>query len=398
MKTVYFFIVLILLSTTLKARKGHGKIETLNCIDSKYTYSIILPSTYEKKPNKKFPALFISSPSGCPTTMGLSDWAEENEVMLILNRTTKNGLEDDYSHALKCLMTTIESKYRIHPFLRFSTGVSGGGEVSAHLSVDYPKKWSGVVMQAHSGNGRYPPKHCAVAFLAGEKDAVHGIQYVKKAYEKLKAAGNPVHITIYPDRGHKPGLKEDVIKELTWMLNIKRYNHPAIDNAYIKSLKPELESEIKTIIAISDSNKKREEIKKMIAIPFIPSVNGYKKMLGEYATLQLEYAENESNNLKAWVALIDVVKSDSMKNASRDVQKKLLTKLHKLERIKEVLKEKGAMSKFYKIYKLQQKYMQSRKKSSKEKQKILTAYTELRRKYPYSIASEKAEKAEAEMH
>ena len=177
------------------------------------------------------------------------------------------------------------------------------------------------------------------------------------------------------------------------MLNLKRYDHPAIDTAYIKSLKPELEKKIKTVLALTDSGEKIEEIKKMMTIPFLSSINGYKSMLAEYAALQLEYAESESDSLKAWLALIDVTKSDSMKNTPRNLQKKLLTKLRKLERTKEVLKEKGAMSKFYSIKKRQMKYLKTKRKKSKVRQKIISDYQALKKRYPDSLAAEKANEA-----
>ena len=165
MKQIYILIVYLLSLITINSECN--ALETLKTLDSKYTYSIILPSAYKKNPDKKFPAFFISSPSGKPGTRGINRWANEHDIMIILNKGTKNSTPNLDIKVLKSLMKTIEAKYRIHPFLRFSSGYSGGGGISAQLSIMFPLKWSGVIIQAHSGNRRYPPKHCAVAFIAG---------------------------------------------------------------------------------------------------------------------------------------------------------------------------------------------------------------------------------------
>ena len=396
------FIVLSVFFILAPLADARGKYKNpypvLKCDgDPSYTYSVILPSTYEKYPNKKFPTLFISSPSGKPTPMGLTNWAERHQVIVILNATTKNGKENDYTHALKVLMDTVEAKYRIHPFLRFSTGCSGGGEISAYLAVEFPKKWSGVVMQAHSGNGRYPPKHCAVAFLSGDADKVHPIEAVRSAYEMLKRQGNPVHITAYKGKGHGVAPVEDVERELTWMLNLKRRTHPAINGKYIKEVVKELDDEIKVVLAIKDELKRRGDVERLLDTPYIEKAKSYKSLVGEKVKLQLRLADKESDPVRVWALLTDITYTNFLRYATKDERDKILSRIRELEKDKSVLKEKSPMATFYRLYKQQQKYSASSKRSKKLRDTILRGYEELIRRHPDSMGAKRAAKANSEL-
>ena len=378
-----------------KPRHDDG-VPILKCVDPKYTYSVILPPTYEEKKNKKFPTLFISSWSGKPSARGFVKWAAENEVIIILNRTTRNGKEDD-SHALKVLMNTVEPKYRIHPFLRFSTGVSGGAEVSAHLAVEFPKKWAGVVLQAHSGNGRYPPKHCAVAFLSGKEDKVHNFKYVMKAYETLKKSGNPVHIKGYPGKGHGPAPIEDVLKELDWMLNLEKYTHPSIGIAYIKETKKEIETEIDALANITDIHEKISRAEKLLNVPWIKTQKGYLRLIGEYADTRLKVARNTKKELRSWGIFMDLLYSDFFTKLTRNIQEEILTTIKKLEVNQDIVKEKMPLLKYYKVEKLHKKYNTKKKRTQKERLKIVSSYTYIIDKYPGTLAARKAQKAKRQL-
>lgn len=392
MRILCFSLIIYLLAVSVEAKKKRNS-PILPCLNPQYTYSILLPPSYAKMKNKKFPTLFISSPSGKPSYMGLENWAEKNEVIIILNRTTQNGFEKDYSNAWHALMKTVESKYRIHPFLRFSTGFSGGGEASAHVAVDFSDKWSGVILQAHSGNNRNPPKHCAVAFLAGEQDFVHSIGAVRSAYSRMQAKGNPVHIKIYPSRGHRSALKEDVINELDWMLNLKRYNHPAIDSAYIKDITPEIEDKISEVLKIEDCKQKLIEIDILTKIPWIASMKEYPLLTKEYAKATIECVDQETIPLQGWITLIELSNSQLYKKLDRKTQASISLKIRTLEKNKNILKEKAAMTKYYRAYKWQQKYNKAKKKLKREYTRIEKEYNSILDRYPESVAAGKAQKA-----
>ena len=394
LKIVCMFISLLIFISclNLSADSSNQANVIKKCINPKYTYSIVLPSSYDKFPDKKFPAVFISSPGGTPTTMGLTQWAEDNNVILVLNRATRNGYEDD-TDKIRTLIKTIETNYRIHPYLRFSVGFSGAAGVSAQMSTIYPKKWAGVIMMAHSGNGMYPPKHCAVSFLAGKQDKIHGLSYIEKAYSKLKAAGNSVHLKVYPDKGHQPAPTEDVITELNWMFKIKRYNHPYIDKGYVAVLDPEIDKKIKAITDEENIEDQVNQLKKFLNYAWIKYYHDYKQLKNQYLNAVLKLSAQTSKPAVPWGILIEMRSSKDFKSFDRKLQYKIITSINNLEKKPELQKEKAPMKKFLKANKELQKYLKGKRLSGRKKKGILKQFSAIIAKYPDTLAAQKSEES-----
>ena len=390
---VFIFLLIFVFCFNLSADSSNQANVIKKCINPKYTYSIVLPSSYDKFPDKKFPVVFISSPGGTPYTMGLSEWAEDNNVILVLNRATRNGAEEEYTAAIQSLVKTIESNYRIHPYLRFSIGFSGGGEASAHMSITFPKQWAGVIMMAHSGNYRYPPKHCAVAFLAGEKDNVHPLSFIKETASKLKIAGNPVHLKVYPDRGHQAAPAEDIITELNWMLKIKRYNHPYIDKDYVKVLDPEVDEKIKAITDEENIEEQVEHLKEFLDYSWIKYYHNYDKLKLQYLKGVLKLSTKTSEPVVSWGILLETRYSKDFKAFDRKFQYKVMTCINNLEKKPELQKEKLPMKKFFKANKELQKYLKGKRLSGRKKKSILKQFSAIISKYPDTLAAKKSEES-----
>lgn len=153
------------------------------------TFNIFLPKAYAEKPKARFPVLFIMSNPGW---LGLGAWAEANGVILVTINDVKNG---DWApvYAAQDAVSESVSAYRIHPTLRFATGLSGGGWASVKMAQRHPREIAGVILHCHSGNNDAPPPACRVGFIGGLSDTIHPIiPHIRDAAARFRKAGNAV--------------------------------------------------------------------------------------------------------------------------------------------------------------------------------------------------------------
>ena len=95
MVRILLLVVTAVFCTTLRADQPvePGTYKNVTCIDGQHTFNLFIPSAYQTKPEKQFPVLYISSPSGNPSFLKLEKWAEDREFILIGINDSKNGPE-----------------------------------------------------------------------------------------------------------------------------------------------------------------------------------------------------------------------------------------------------------------------------------------------------------------
>ena len=195
--------------------------------NAKLTYDLYLPRSYSPKAVPGHPAVFLSSPNKNPGFRGLEKWAEANGVVLVTINDSQNGPDRPNEIAQDAVLESVKS-LRLHPGLKFATGLSGAASDSALLVRRHPKDFAGAVLQCHSLFRPESAKHLSVVFITGKKDTVHSPLYVHAAALLAGNSGRYVR-EIITEGGHTWADPDLVAKSLSRMLWIGRLSHPACD-------------------------------------------------------------------------------------------------------------------------------------------------------------------------
>jgi len=257
-----------MLSSCLAADLAPGLHENLPCDRAKScTCTVYLPPAYAET-TERLPVLFLSSPSGKPAVPVWQAWADTHAVILVGINDTRNGMErKEIERIQDAVLATVTSQLRVHPFLRFGTGASGGAMVSLFLAQRQGERWGGVLMQIHGGSGLMPDPMVPVAFLVGEQDTIYPFPAVQRDCLALRAAGNPVRIESYPGLGHGGIPQADAERMLDWLLDYARLAHPRLSDAERRQAREGIKERLLAAPALTDPDQKREECERLVLLP-----------------------------------------------------------------------------------------------------------------------------------
>lgn len=213
----------------------HGRIET--AAGSGIFYDLVVPPAYAADAEARFPVLFSQVTAKGASTFGHDAWAADEGVLLVAIHNNGNhggGGGLDEVEMQDAVIAHLEKTVRVHPCLRFSTGVSASAARALIMAKRHPTTHAGVLLTAHSGNGNHAglAKHIAVAFAHGRKDEVHPISSTESAIAALKSAGNPVRWYFHDgghdgtDRNDRETGRRELRRLLTWMLWHQKLAHP----------------------------------------------------------------------------------------------------------------------------------------------------------------------------
>ena len=385
----YFLFILLVglhlaVDWDLTAAKNKGSWLTCET-DKRYAYKIHLPSNYEVKTEKKFETIFIFSPGGSANFRGLEQWADNNDVILIASRDSKNGLDPQsiYNQIFKALVTTAEKKYRVHPVLKYTMGKSGGAWCSVKCADQFNQKFAGVFLMAHSGNYARVPAHIAVAFYYGTKDTIHGFEHVEKAIKFFKKQGNPVYAR-KEAVGHIWAPKEDTIEILNWMLNTQRYTHKYLSSKMKKDLLLDLKADVEKLLELEDLGDKKEKVLALLEVPAVLKLKEGKDLVKKYG----ESLEGEISALaddkEAFLFTEKLEEAPYLRALPSSTRKALSKKVAKLKKT-ELKGEFYAKKMFLSVKKSEDKYGASKAKT------LINSYGKIVKKYPETIYGQKSQ-------
>ncbi len=388
LRSVGLWAAVLALATSASAW-GRGK--RVDCKDGKHTYDLVLPPAYETDKGRRFPVLFTNTPSAGGGTYGMENWARRNEVIIVALNDTKNELPAAaYLAAYSAVMESVEADLRVHPCLRFSMGMSGGGSASMRLAGKYNDKFAGVCMLAHSGNGADArlARHIAVAFVHGEKDNVHGVSYTRRVYHSLKARGHPVRIHV-GDWGHVNGPLEIRESFMDWMLERMRLTHPKLPPAERRAAMAKVKRRIEALSGIADAAERLEKADTLLDVPGIDRWPEARKLRAAWFGAKYELAQAETDPLAKHEALTDLSQDERVRWCDSKARRKLADDLRKM-RSKSPIKEEWAARRAY------QQVAAFEKKAGKSKMKRTQAarsYDAVAKRYPDTIAGRRAAEA-----
>lgn len=232
-----------------------------------YTYTVYLPPTYASTKDP-LPVLFLSSPSGNPPVTDWQAWADAHAVAVIGIDDSRNGLEEKELRRIQdAVLAASDARLRLHSYLRFSAGPSGGAMVSAFLAKRNADHWGGVLMLIHGGNGVRPDPKVPMAFLVGEQDQVYPFVAVQRDYLGLREAGNTVRIESYPGLGHGRVPQADAERMMEWLLEHARLTHRRLSDPARRQARETIKARLLAAPAIADPAAQREEVERLVLLP-----------------------------------------------------------------------------------------------------------------------------------
>jgi len=389
LRSVGLWAVVLALATSESASGRGGK--RVDCKDGKHTYNLVLPPSYETDKDRRFPVLFTNTPGAGGGTYGMENWARRNELILVVLNDTKNGLPAAaYPAAFSAVMGSVEADLRVHPCLRFSMGMSGGGWAAMSLASKYNDKFAGVCMLAHSGNGADArlAKHIAVAFVHGEKDTVHGASSARRVAKSLESRGHPVRIHV-GDWGHINGPLDIRERFMDWMLERMRLTHPKLPPAERKAEMAKVKRRIEALSGVADVSERLRKADALFDVPGIDRWPEARKLRSAWFGAKYEIAQAEADPVAKHEALTDLSEDERVRRCDSKDRRKLSDDLRKM-RSKSPCKEEWAARRAC------QQVAAFEKKAGKSKMRRTQAarsYDAVAKRYPDTIAGRNAAEA-----
>jgi predicted peptidase len=198
----------------------------------KYDYLLFLPEGYAKS-RKRWPLmLFLHGAGESGTNLlkikklgppNIVDAKPDFPFILVSPQSQGNGWNPD---ALNALLDDVIRDYRVDQDRVYLTGASMGGTGTWTLASAHPGKFAAIVPVSSGGETGDINKLARMPIWAfhGAKDPTVKVTRIEATVAALRAAGNDVKLTIYPDAVHDAWTQAYNTPELyQWLLEQKRH-------------------------------------------------------------------------------------------------------------------------------------------------------------------------------
>ena len=120
-----------------------------------WTCDVLVPDAAGDAP---LPVLFLFSAGGNPDVRRWKPWADTNTMLVVGLNDSHNNIDAGLLVRMqKEVSAAIEPLAKVHPFLRYSTGFSGGGWCAMLMARTMGDAHAGVLVQGHLQTKRNMP-------------------------------------------------------------------------------------------------------------------------------------------------------------------------------------------------------------------------------------------------
>ena len=185
-----------------------------------YHYRAFVPAGYSTSPDKKYPCLFICSPTGNAPMDNVKSFAAEKQWIVIMLVESKNGpSQPSYANFLAAHDDAVK-RFRIDESRKMATGFSGGARVASQC-IGMRPGFTGVVLQGagfsyvtsdYKVEGMNKTRGMAVYGLFGQDDG--NKSEIEKLGRQLK--GHKCKFELFPG-GHEWAPAEHMSKAIEWV-------------------------------------------------------------------------------------------------------------------------------------------------------------------------------------
>ena len=274
------------ISTTAAIKAGSvERVKTLS--DGEASYSLFLPTAYEKEPSRVFPLVINQNPSGRTRIGVYQQWAEEQGVILLGLDGISNGKEQGAKNKIAdaVLKDLTARGIRAHETLRVTIGMSGGSADGMRLVRRKPEHYAGCVfMGAGSIIDNPKGKGLAYAILGGAKDEWMAGDACYAMVEKAQSLGCPTIVEVEIDRQHQEAPLARQAAALTWLLELQKLQLPSLPKEEREHNIAAARERMKNIGSIKDSAMRRAEAELLLKLPPL------KEFQDDWAAVAVEWA------------------------------------------------------------------------------------------------------------
>jgi predicted peptidase len=187
----------------------------------KINFLFYLPETYGKDPHKKWPLILFLHGMGergenlellkkHPLPKILEKQKDFPCIVVSPQLPVEKTLWDDLIDPIKYLLDQVQAAYFVNTNKIYATGLSMGGAGTWNFALRYPQYFAAIVPIAGAYKFRsreIPDNLCALkaipiwAFHGGKDEAVKSWQ-TEILVDALKACGNNIRFTLYPEADH----------------------------------------------------------------------------------------------------------------------------------------------------------------------------------------------------
>ncbi len=309
------FLLLLALVSLLGAGEALGVGSHTNLETSRpgVRYSLRIPAIYGET-TRALPLLYSFGNADSPPVGSAEDWAEANGLICVrMQGVVEAKSQAELELAAAAVTAGIDKNgVRIHPFLRYSFGFSAGGMAAAAIARADAKRFSGVALLAHSGNGVMVPKNIAVAFYAGRNDTTHRYSTITHTADTYRAQGNLVRLVSH-DGGHEGAPGSVYVDLLDWLLLSTCLANPALsadDRAAGVAL---VDKRITALATVEDLAARIATCRTMLEVPGIAASTSGKTLRSLWAASAVAGADAQAADpVAAHNLLVDVMSEPLM--------------------------------------------------------------------------------------
>jgi pimeloyl-ACP methyl ester carboxylesterase len=368
---------------------ARSEVKEENCTDGRHKYRIRLPAAYAQDKKRLFQALFTNTPNKGGGFYGMEGWAEKRDVILVAVMDTMNGVDSKKNNAADdAVLESVKKRYRIHPVLKYTMGMSGGGQVSMRFARRHPNEFAGICMLAHGGNGEdwHVPKHQAVAFIHGKKDTVYKANAVRIVVQRMRWRGLSIRLH-FGDWGHRTGPLNLREERMDWLMAIAPIIHPKMPSRErVKALKAITER-----IVGEGTPEERAVLADGVAEHVMRFGSSAKKFYAAWFDAKYALAKDAETDALRFALLSDIAERPWAKACDYKQKRNLKREISKLRKDAAIKREYTARKALRPLQRIEKEYLT--KGTTHEKHKELgRLYKKFAEKYGGTVAGERASK------
>lgn len=198
-----------------------------------YGYWLYLPEEYGADPSKRWPLVLFLHGRGesgndleAVTREGLPKLIKAGQQFPFIVVSPQCPVDERWNSppctwVLKALLDEIEREYAVDADRIYVTGLSMGGFGTWTLAANNPHRFAAIAPICGGGDPEDAGliKHLPIRVFHGAQDPVVPLRRSEEMVNALKACGNNVRLTVYPEAGHDSWTQTYNNPELyTWLL------------------------------------------------------------------------------------------------------------------------------------------------------------------------------------
>ncbi len=174
-------------------------------------FDLYVPKGYNANPNKKYPVLFICSPSGNAVMGNVEAWVKSRQWLAVMLVEAKNGPWEPIKANFYAAHDDVISRARVNTHRKYITGFSGGARMAGWAAIDASRTgFHGLFLQGAGVGSQIPDdRYVFASFGSGDMN-------LDELSPMLAIAPGHFNHEVFPG-GHEPAPVSTATTALAWL-------------------------------------------------------------------------------------------------------------------------------------------------------------------------------------